>query len=219
MAKHIAYYRVRSGPGKNRDGALATQREDVKRFVATNGELVEEFTEDEAEHQRRKPHFEAALTSAKRHHATLIIPRFRPIHRTAAFVDRLANEDVDFVALDMPGANQATIASLVAAAAQHRRMVSERIRTSLRLAQDRGRRLGNPEIARARPRATQAASEVAQGKRQVLREVLRELRARGLSLRAIAHELNSRGIPSARGRAWYASSVRKILVEAGDPIA
>jgi DNA invertase Pin-like site-specific DNA recombinase len=210
----VAYYRVRSGPRSSRDDALAVQRDAFKGFVGPDDKLVDEFVEDEGSHQRRRPHFEAAIKSAKRHDATLVIPRFRRIHRTATFVEQLRDADIDFVALDMPGANRESIASIVVAARQHRRLVSERIRASLQAAGTRGRRLGNPEIARAQPIAVQAARASAQEVRQALLIKVREMTAEGRSLRAIAGELNRAGIPSARGREWHASSVRTILTEA-----
>jgi hypothetical protein len=42
-----------------------------------------------------------------------------------------------------------------------------------------------------------------------------KLREEGRSLRAVAGELNRRGVPTAHGRAWHASTVRRILAEAG----
>lgn len=206
-----------SGPGNNQDNALSAQREAVRNFV--KAEPVDEFTENEGSHQRRRPHFEEAIKSAKRHHATLVIPRFRPIHRSAVFVDRLRDEGIDFVALDIPEANPSTITSIAAAAAEHRRMVSERIKTSLQAAKASGRGLGNPEIACAQIKALQAASDLAQEKRQALRGEVVELCRKRRSLRAIADELNRGKIPTARGRRWHASSVRKILGEAGGPTA
>jgi DNA invertase Pin-like site-specific DNA recombinase len=214
LARYLAYYRVPSVPGTNREVALSVQSEAVKRFVRARGKLLGKFIEDEGPNQRRRAQFEAAIKSAKRHDATLVIPRFRPIHRSAAFVDRLRDENVEFVALDMPEANRATIASMAAAAAEHRRRVSERIRASLRIAKSRGKRLGNPKIAVARPEAVQAASDRARESRQALRGDVVQLREDGRSLRAIADELNRRGIPTARGREWHASSVRRILAEA-----
>jgi DNA invertase Pin-like site-specific DNA recombinase len=216
LAKYVAYYRVRSGPGHRRDAALLAQSEAVASFVGSGDTLVAEFTEDEGPHQRRRPHFEEAI---KRHHATLVIPRFRPVHRSAVYVGRLRDQDVDFVALDMPEASRAMIVPIAAAAVEHRRTVSERIRASLLAAKSRGTQLGNPDIALARPKAVKAAREKAQKSRLALRSEVLRLRNEGRSLRAIADELNSRNIPTARGREWHASSVRKIFAEANGPSA
>jgi DNA invertase Pin-like site-specific DNA recombinase len=131
--------------------------------------LVGEFIEDEGPHQRRKPHLEAAIKSAKRHDASFVIPRFRSIQRSAAIMQQLRDADIEFLALDMPGANRATIATFAAGAAQHHQRLSERIKTSFQAAKAHGRRPGNPKIALARLKAVQAASDLAQEKRQALR--------------------------------------------------
>jgi DNA invertase Pin-like site-specific DNA recombinase len=219
LARYVAYYRVRSGGTLDRNGAVSLQRAAVERFLAAGDELVREFIEDEGPQHRRRRHFAPAVTSAKRHHAILVIPRFRPIHRNATFVECLRDADVDFLALDMLEANRDTIGPIAAAAAKHRQLVSERIRASLQSAKARGRVLGNPEIALARLRAAQAARAKALEQREAQRGEVVNLRKGGRSLRAIADDLNRRDIPTARGRQWHASSVRKILAEAGDPLA
>ena len=213
MARYVAYYRVRSKP--DRDAAVSAQRTAVKRFLGSGDELVGEFSEDETQNHRR--HFDEALKSAGRHNATVLIPKFRRIYRSTDFVDRLRDAPIDFLALDMPEANRATIGSIAAAAARYHRLMAERIRASLHSAKARGTALGNPDLALARPKAVRAASMNAQEKREVrLREVL-DLRKKGRTLRAIANEFNRKGIPTARGRKWHASTIRKILAEAGDP--
>lgn len=215
MGKYVAYYRVRSKP--DRDAAVSAQRAAVKRFLGPGDELVGEFSEDETQNHRR--HFDEALKSADRHRATLVIPKFRCIYRTADFVDRLRDADVEFLALDMPEANRGTIGSIAAAAAMHRGLVSERIRASLQSARTRGQALGNPDIVLARPKAVQAAGAKAQQIREERRGEVLALRKQGRSLRAIADELNRRGAPTAHGRQWHASSIRNILAQAGDPTA
>ena len=46
--------------------------------------------------------------------------------------------------------------------------------------------------------------------------LIQELRAQGRSLVAIAAELNQRRVPTARGGLWYATTVRNILLAAGE---
>jgi len=41
-------------------------------------------------------------------------------------------------------------------------------------------------------------------------ELVAELRAAGLSIRKIAHELNARGVP-ARGKKWHPTTVARVL--------
>jgi Recombinase len=56
------------------------------------------------------------------------------------------------------------------------------------------------------------ANAVAAAARAAGTPVIAELQASGAtSLRAIARALNDRGIPTARGRKWFAASVRDVL--------
>ena len=72
---------------------------------------------------------------------------------------------------------------------------------------DHGDRMEKPRTA-----ATNARIARANGRAADIYPVIAELRAAGAtSLRAIAAELNRRGIPAARGGEWQASQVRRVL--------
>lgn len=88
------------------------------------------------------------------------------------------------------------VAQVLAATAEHeRRLIGERTREGLRAAKSKGVRLGRPQSV-----PTEVRHEV-----QTARE-------NGLSLRAIAEDLNARGVPTAHGgRQWHASTVRSLL--------
>ena len=51
--------------------------------------------------------------------------------------------------------------------------------------------------------------------RATVAPLVERLRAQGMSLRAIAADLNERRIPSVTGRRWHASSVRGVLRKTG----
>ena len=61
----------------------------------------------------------------------------------------------------------------------------------------------------ARKGAERNASKADQHAANVL-PVIRQIAARGASLRQIADELNTRGIKTARGGLWYATTVRNV---------
>ncbi|WP_337251838.1 recombinase family protein [Sinorhizobium americanum] len=94
-------------------------------------------------------------------------------------------------------------------------LISERTKAALKAAKDRGKVLGgfrgakvNPELGRAAraAKAFEFASQVA--------PIARELQAGGASLRTIAAELTSRGIPTPRGGNWSAAQVKRVLQRA-----
>jgi len=69
----------------------------------------------------------------------------------------------------------------------------------------RGTRLGNPNAAPARVLAAAA------NRAEAVRPLAERLAGQGLSLRAIARELEERRIPTARGGQWHAAGVRALL--------
>jgi hypothetical protein len=71
-------------------------------------------------------------------------------------------------------------------------------------------KLGSPQIEKAREAAREAHFARRPGKETMA--LVTRLRKEGRSLRAIAGELNDGKIKPPRGRQWYASSVRNLLV-------
>ncbi len=88
------------------------------------------------------------------------------------------------------------MANMTAVFAQlERRLIGERTKAALAMRQAQGVRLGRPVVLPASVRRRIAKS-----------------RAGGLTLRAIAEDLNQARIPTAHGgQLWYASSVRACL--------
>jgi len=115
------------------------------------------------------------------------------------------------VAVDMPQANRLTLHILAAVAEHEREMISQRTRAALAAAKARGIRLGNPRPDQAM--ASAMASQQATMFRASVAPLMQSLRARGETLRHIAFGLNSRGIQSANGKRWHASSVRSVLLK------
>ncbi len=125
------------------------------------------------------------------------------IARNVAFIANLMESGADFVAVGMPQATRLTI-HLAAVAEHEREMISKRTK-----AKRRGTTLGNPHIEEARPLA--AAAHHASRPAPEVAKLMHEWRARGKTLRAIATDLNRLNIRPARGRQWYASSVKNQL--------
>jgi DNA invertase Pin-like site-specific DNA recombinase len=140
--------------------------------------------------------------------AALLIAKLDRLARNVHFVSGLMESGVDFVAADMPMANRLTIHILAAVAEHERVMISQRTKAALAAAKTLGVELGNfgKATLSARNRATAASNA------QSLKPVLAELFATGVkSTRAIARELNHRGIPSPRGKKWRQTSVVRLL--------
>jgi DNA invertase Pin-like site-specific DNA recombinase len=149
--------------------------------------------------------------------ATLIIAKLDRLARNVAFVSNLMESGVEFTAVDFPTANRLTIHILAAVAEHEAAMTSTRTKAALAAAKARGTKLGNPNLTDdARAKGREAARKVLEGRTAAraadLAPVVAEIKAGGrTSLRAIAAELDARGIPAPRGGKWTAPAVMRLL--------
>ncbi len=94
-------------------------------------------------------------------------------------------------------------------------MISARTKAALAAARARGQTLGNPRLSEARAIAHAASRAGADAHADAVMPAIREAQAAGAkSLREIAAALNARGIATARGGKWEATTVRNILKRA-----
>src|SRR4051794_25906029 len=187
---------------------MEAQQRAVSTFVAEPaGELVAAFTEVESGRKHDRPQLHAALQACKKQKAQLVTAKLDRLARNVAFIAGLLESDTAFVAVDMPHANRFTLHILAAVAEYEREMISRRIVEAMAVAKSRGVQMGNPRPAEslARGRATIAGALAAH--RAAWQPVIVQLRASGLSLRAIAGELNRRGVTTVWGRQWEAATV------------
>jgi DNA invertase Pin-like site-specific DNA recombinase len=227
-ARYVAYLRVST----ERQGAsglgLEAQRKAVLDHVNGHGKLVAEYVEIESgKRSDNRPQLQAALALAKATGATLIVAKLDRLARNVAFISALMESGVDFIAADMPMANRLTVHVLAAVAEHEREAISQRTRAALPAAKARGRILGNPNGARAIRRAARAAGKAinasgiagtinaADQHRDRVLPVVEAIRAEGTTtLAGIAGELNARGILTARGGRWHATTIRNLLARA-----
>lgn len=207
----VAYYRVSTARQGQSGLGLDAQRSAVSGFLIGRGELTGEFTEVESGRKNDRLQLAAALDLCRRRRAVLVIAKLDRLARNVAFVARLMESGVEFVAVDNPHANKLMVHMLAAFAEHERDQISARTVAALAAAKARGIRLGNPRVAEvaARNRAMMAEASAPARARALPRA--RELKAAGASLRAIAATLSAEGFPALRGGTWGPSSVRLLL--------
>ena len=220
MCRVVAYYRV-STESQARSGlGLDAQREAVEGLCHQRGwQLLAEFTEVESGKRNDRPELGAALKRAKVTGSRLVIAKLDRLSRNVAFLAALQESGAKFTAADMPEADEFTVHILAAVAQRERKLISERTTAALAAAKARGVKLGNPNGAapfRRAGKSTEAAvaavKKNASARATDYSDILADVRATGVaSLGGIAKEMNERGILTARGGKWHASSVRNLL--------
>lgn len=228
MCNVVAYYRV-STEGQGRSGlGLEAQREAVRQLCdQRDWKVISEFTEIESGKNAKRPELTEALHRAKVTGATLVVAKLDRLSRSVAFLSSLQEAGAKFVAADMPEANQFTVHIMAAVAEAERQAISIRTKDALRAAKAAGKRLGNPNGARALRRAGKgnkaainAVTDNADRFAEDLIPIIRDIQHGGISaLGGIAKELNNRHIQTRRGGRWHASSVSNLLARIADRVA
>lgn len=225
--KHVAYYRV-STDKQGRSGlGLEAQRDAVHRYLTDKGwPPLAEFEEVESGRQVTRPRLREALATCRVHGATLVVAKLDRLARNAHFLGSIIESGVQVVFLDMPNLGQGAVPTFIlqqlASVAQlEAGLISERTKAALAAAKARGVRLGGDrgyrppqalsEAAAAAKRAQ--AEERARDLMGIIESVIGDGHA---SYRAIAEELNARGIPTpSRAGAWQATTVSRVFKRAG----
>jgi DNA invertase Pin-like site-specific DNA recombinase len=216
VGRFVAYYRV-STDKQGRSGlGLEAQREAVCCYL--NGgswSLAAEVTEVESGKRNGRPELDRALGLCRLYGATLVVAKLDRLARNVAFISKLMESGVDFVAVDFPQANRLTVHILAAVAEHEAAMISQRTRAALAAAKAGGVKLGNPANLRNQlagsVRGNAAKAARADKRAADLLPVIAPLKAGSASLRQIADGLTRRGIPAPRGGPWSAVAMKRIL--------
>lgn len=222
MAKMVAYLRV-STQQQGRSGlGLEAQRAAIARFAETHGiELVGEYLEVEtgkgADAMDRRPVLKAALAEARRCKAPLVVAKLDRLSRDVAFIATLMATRVPFVVAELGADVDPFMLHLYAALAEKERaVISARTKAALGAAKARGTVLGNrTNLAEAAALGRAARIATADKRAASVLPIIASIQAAGTTtLRAIASELNDRGMTTARGTAWNATAIMRVLARA-----
>lgn len=218
----VAYLRVSTRKQGTSGLGLEAQRAAVAEYAEREGlKVVAEFVEVESGKKADRPQLAAAVQHCRAAHATLVVAKLDRLARNVAFLSRLMESGLDFVALDNLHANKFTLHVLAAVAEQEARATSERTKVALAAAKKRGVKLGSARpghwdgredrrragLKKAWERASTERQQAAREHNALAVEAALELREQGRSWQEVADELNARGLVTRRGNAWGKSSV------------
>ncbi len=215
MENFVSYVRVSTRKQGNSGLGLEAQLSAIEEYTS-KGTVLKTFKEVETgTSKKERPVLKSAIAYAKKKNATLVIAKLDRLSRSVAFIARLMEENIRFVALDYPDASPLMLHFAAIIAEQETRLISQRTKAALAQAKKRGVVLGNPNIKSVSKKGSIANKTNAKQFASNILPIIKEIKNAGITdLRSIANALNARGIKTARGGAWWASSVSNIISNA-----
>jgi DNA invertase Pin-like site-specific DNA recombinase len=216
MSKIVGYIRVSTSEQGNSRNGLEAQRADLQRFAAAEGlELVavHEEVASGALDLTKRPVLHKALALARKHKCAVVVSKLDRLSRDVAFISALMAKGVPFVVAELGADVDPFVLHLYASLAEkERRMIGIRTKQALAALKGKGVKLGNLAslpTAAANGHASIVANADAFAAN--LRPTVTRMLADGMSLQAIARELNAQGTPTARGGQWAAATVSNLV--------
>lgn len=130
---------------------IEAQRCAVDQFAHQHGyDLIagRYFEEIESGSRDDRPQLARALDVCRAYGATLIVARLDRLSRDAAFILTLRKEDIKIRFVDLPQADEFTVAILAVVAEHERRLISQRTKAALAVKKAQGASLGGDRGAR-----------------------------------------------------------------------
>lgn len=221
-AAAVGYVRV-STEGQATDGvSLEAQRSRIAAWSEANGYQLETVYSDAGVSGKRadnRPGLQAALEHATRDGCALVVYSLarlaRSVRDTLDVAELLDKAGADLVSLseriDTTSAAGRMVFRMLAVLAEFERdLTAERTREALAHKRERGEAYSPTPFGYRR----EGDRLVADTEAQEAIGLILELRADGMSYRAIAAVLERRGVPTVRGGKWEAMTVRRIALRA-----
>ena len=208
--KFISYHRVSTTrQGESGLGLEAQQKAVADYLNGGDWELLEEYVETESgKSHKNRPELQKALAACKKHKATLIIAKLDRLARNVAFISKLMESGVEFLAVDNPHANKLMVHMLAAFAEHEREQISLRTKAALQAAKARGVQLGKHSSILSKQNKEHADKWA----RDIARYVT-PLRQTHKSIRKLTDAMNAIEVPTQQeGSKWHPTSVRRLLM-------
>jgi len=217
----IAYLRVSTDRQGKSGLGLEAQRTAVQAFAQANGygivaEYVEVETGKGSNALSRRPQLAAALAAARKAKCPVVVAKLDRLSRDVAFIAGLMAQAqrVPFIVTELGADADPFMLHVYAALAEKERaMIAARTKAALAVKRAQGVQLGNrTNLSEASRAGGASTARVADAFAANILPVIASIQAAGAtSLRTIAAELNARRIETARGGAWSAAQVGRVL--------
>jgi DNA invertase Pin-like site-specific DNA recombinase len=163
-----------------------------------------------------RPELAAALAHVRKAKCPVIVAKLDRLSRDVHFISGLMAHKVPFIVAELGADADPFMLHLYAALAEKERaLISQRTKAALAAKKAGGAKLGNPRAAEAAVKGRAAQVGNADRFAANVLPTIDSIRASGVSGHAaIAEALNNRGVRTARGGAWHATTVQRLLTRA-----
>ncbi|WEK03283.1 MAG: recombinase family protein [Candidatus Devosia phytovorans] len=222
MRQYVTYTRV-STDEQGRSGlGLEAQQRDIDiflhQFSEVPYEVVGAFQDMLSGATEDRPELQKALRLVRETGAELLVAKLDRLSRKVSFISGLMEDPkVRLRVAQMPHADKFQLHIYAALAEQERDFISKRTKAALQAAKARGTKLGGLRD-KTMKRNEALRIKTAQDDGRVLK-VIAPLQAGGKNLSQIAALLNEMTVPTARGGAWTAKQVSRIVDRANNGAA
>jgi DNA invertase Pin-like site-specific DNA recombinase len=218
----IAYVRVSTSAQKDSGLGIEAQQQAIVSYAKSVGrKIVKTYEEVESGKNCERPELAKAINHAKRAGALLVVAKLDRLARNVAFLSKLMESKVEFVACDNPNATPLTIHILAAVAEHEARQISQRTKDALAAYKARGGLLGGSDprcrkltsAARIRGQARAKASiraKAIEAYRDLI-PLMQQMKSSGNTLQAIADTLNEQSYRTRKGKQWSAAGIYQVL--------
>ena len=215
MKSAVIYRRVSTSEQGKSGLGLEAQASALARFCATEGFEIAASFDDVGSGKlglEGRPGLTAALAKAARLKCPVVVSKLDRLSRDVAFISGLMARGVPFIVAELGADVDPFVLHLFAALGQkERQLISQRTKDALAPMVGTGR-LGNKTNlteAQARGRAGNVAASAAFARRVL--PLVGRLKVGGLSMNAIAGQLNASNMPTMRGGQWTAKAVSRVV--------
>lgn len=213
MKLYIAYLRV-STKGQERSGlGLEAQRAIIKHYTdLEESMIVREVIEAESGKEiSNRPGLTNAIQECESKGYTLIVAKLDRLSRNVEHIFRMHNRLGDlFRSCDLPTADSLTLSIFAGLAQREREIISIRIKQALAAKKARGEKLGTiKNLSRqGRQAGINVIKEKAISKNRMAKSFVNK--CQGMTLEAIATELNNNGFRTSQGKLFHKTTVLRL---------
>lgn len=218
MKKYVSYLRV-STKGQQKSGlGLEAQRAVINHYATIDKiEIAQEFLEAQSGKDiESRPILKQAIAFCKANNYILVVAKLDRLSRDVEHIFNIIKQlgEGNFKSCDLPSTDSLTLSIFSGLAQREREIISIRTKVALQAKKERGEKLGKPENLSDTGRALGVATNKAKARNNSnntrAKSMIAKCKEQGMTLEAIAQELNSSGFVTSQGKEFTKTAVKRL---------